>query len=640
MPLSAERVSQNVDMRSECSGENRSKKRSVSLPILDRRGVPHSKAGRWRAAALIALTLLMAVHFIQWKMTGRTVTPIEPSEAMRTIETGAINAGFIFFMAAILVTLIFGRFVCGWACHVVALQDLCGWLMKKIGIKPKAFRSRLLVYVPLLVAFYMFVWPTLFRIFLAPQPTPLIPEFTNHLLTEDFWITFPTLAVAIPFFFICGFMTVYFLGSKGFCTYACPYGAVFGIAEKTAPGRIRVTDDCEQCGFCTAVCTSNVLVHAEVREYGMVVDPGCMKCMDCVSVCPNEALYYGFGKPAVTEPKKIAKNYSLSWSEEIYGAVVFALSYFAVWDVYQLVPMFMALGIAGVSTFLALRVLRLFTTRSLSFHKYNLRSNNKITSAGWVFVVLSALWLGLNAHSGWIRYNEAIGTAAYESVRIPDELALAEADASQWLSPADKANIDRGIEYLSRAQRTGLFTNTHSLPKLGWLEYLSGDTKKAVETLRDAAENESGTAKALSLYYRGAMLSRTGNYAEAVTALDKAIAERPDLATAYEEKGEALWQSGNRDAAIAAWKDAVRVNPNLPLANYMLASASEEAGHESDAAGFKLQADRATPNDPYFHWMVGLRLKNAGMADAAAGHFQKAIALNPAFALRMNSIRK
>src|SRR5690606_2724327 len=181
---------------------------------------------------------------------------------------------------------------------------------------------------------------------------------------------------------------------------------------------------------------------------------------------------------------------------------------------------------------------------------------------------------------------------------------------------------------------------THSLPKLGWLEYLSGDTKNAVETLRDAADHGSGTSKALSLYYRGAMLSRTGNDAEAITALDKAITERPDLAKAYEEKGEALWRSDNKEAAVAAWKDAVRVNPNLPLANYMLASASEEAGRESDAAGFKLQADRATPNDPYFHWMVGLRLKNAGMADAAASHFQKAIALNPAFALRMNSIRK
>ena len=60
--------------------------------------------------------------------------------------------------------------------------------------------------------------------------------------------------------------------------------------------RIRVTDACAGCGHCTAVCTSNVRVHEEVRDYGMVVDSGCMKCLDCVSVCPNDALYYGAGR--------------------------------------------------------------------------------------------------------------------------------------------------------------------------------------------------------------------------------------------------------------------------------------------------------------------------------------------------------
>ena len=150
-------------------------------------------------------------------------------------------------------------------------------------------------------------------------------------------------------------MTVYFLGQKGFCTYACPYGGFFGLADKVAPGKIRVTDACNQCGHCTATCTSNVLVHAEVKQYGMVVDPGCMKCMDCISVCPNDALYFGFGKPAVAVPKTIKKNYSLTWPEEIVGAVVFLASFLAVWDVYQLVPMLMALGIATVTTFLALQ---------------------------------------------------------------------------------------------------------------------------------------------------------------------------------------------------------------------------------------------------------------------------------------------
>src|SRR5687768_10738393 len=254
-------------------------------------------------------------------------------------------------------------------------------------------------------------------------------------------------------------MTVYFLGSKGFCTYACPYGGFFVLADKVAPGKIRVTDACNQCGHCTAVCTSNVLVHAEVKNYGMVVDPGCMKCMDCVSVCPNDALYFGFGKPAVGVPKTIKKNYSLTWTEDIIGAFVFVASFMAVWDVYQLVPMLMALGIATVTTFLALRVSRLFRVKDLSFYRFNLKSSGKIRKAGWVFLICSVFWIGLNAHSGWVHYNESAGTRAFENIRLPDELALAQTNPEQWLSPADRANIAAGKKHLQAAMDAGLFVN-------------------------------------------------------------------------------------------------------------------------------------------------------------------------------------
>ena len=312
-----------------------------------------------------------------------------------------------------------------------------------MGLTPKPFRSRLLVFVPLIVALYMFVYPTVARYFAKPKNEPLIPEFTNHLITTEFWATFPPVAVAIPFLFICGFMTVYFLGQKGFCTYACPYGGFFSLADKVAPGKIRVTDACNQCGHCTAVCTSNVLVHAEVKQYGMVVDQGCMKCMDCVSVCPNDALYFGFGKPAVGVPKTIKKNYSLTWTEEIAGALIFLASFLAVWDVYQLVPMLMALGIATVTTFLALRIWRLFTAKDLSFYRFNLKSSGTIQKAGWIFLSFALVWIGLNAHSGWVRYHESAGAAAFENLRIPDELALAQTNPDEWLSPADRRKYRR-----------------------------------------------------------------------------------------------------------------------------------------------------------------------------------------------------
>lgn len=623
-------------MKSGCESKEVIKKRSVALPVLknpppENEGIRHSKTSRWRAVALSALTLLMVAHVIQWYFMGRTVSPIEPSEAMHTLQRGAINAGFIFFSLAILATLIFGRFVCGWGCHILALQDFCGWLLKKMGLKPKPFRSRLLVFVPLIVALYMFVWPTLVRYFAAPPNEPLIPGFTNHLITTEFWATFPPWYVAVPFLFICGFMTVYFLGQKGFCTYACPYGGFFGLADKIAPGKIRVTEDCNQCGHCTATCTSNVIVHAEVKEYGMVVDPGCMKCMDCISVCPNDALYFGFGKPSVTVTQTVKKNYSLTWPEELAAAVIFFLSFLAVWDVYQLVPMLMALGVACVTTFLALRTWRLFRSKDLSFYRFNLKSGGKIRKAGWVFLILADIWIGLNVHSGWVHYHESAGTAAYEKIHIHDELALARTNPARWLSAADQQGIAGAKKHLHAAIDYGLFANSAALPKLAWAEYLSGNNEAAVQLLGKAADHQTGQPRALSLYYRGAILNRLKRYEEALVSLELAVKERPDLVAAHEERGEALWQLGRREQAVMVWKDAVENKPDLPIAHYMLAGAAALFNEADAAAGYEKQAESLTPNDPLFHWMVGLRLQNVGMNDLAEKHFQKAEQINPQF---------
>lgn len=629
-------------MKSGCVSQRTKARRSVSLPVLPnstekRAEIQHSRTSRWRAVALITLQLLMVAHIIQWRIMGTTVSPIEPSESMYTLQNGAINAGFIFFTLAILATLIFGRFVCGWGCHIVALQDFCGWLLKKMGLTPRPFRSRLLIFVPLIVALYMFVWPTVGRYLAKP---PLFPQFTNHLITTDFWATFPPVWVAIPFLFVCGFMTVYFLGQKGFCTYACPYGGFFGLADKVAPGKIRVTDACNECGHCTATCTSNVIVHAEVKQYGMVVDPGCMKCMDCISVCPNDALYFGFGKPSVLagtgsdRGNPLKKNYSLTWPEEVFAAAAFAASFFAVWDVYQLVPMLMALGVACVTTYLAVRILKLFTAADQSFYRWNLKSGGAVKTAGWIFAALSVVWIGLNAHSGWVRYHERAGAIAFQNLQIPDELALAQANPEQWLSPTDKTNISAGQKHFHDAVDLGLFVNKEAISKFAWVEFLGGNTEHALSLLEKAAENQEGQTKALSLYYRGAILNRLGRAEDALSSLELALAERPDLVAAREEKGEALWRLGRKEEAVKAWNEALRFNPDLPLANNFLAGAAKATGRGDDAARYEKQAGPATPRDPYYHWMLGLRLQNLEVNDLAEKHFSKATEMNPAFHLR------
>jgi tetratricopeptide (TPR) repeat protein/NAD-dependent dihydropyrimidine dehydrogenase PreA subunit len=637
-------------MKSGCVSQQTKPRRSVKLPVLNtspaaESGIRKSRTSFWRAIALITLQLLMIAHIIQWRFMGSTISPIEPSETMYTLQNGAINAGFIFFTLAILATLIFGRFVCGWGCHILALQDFCAWLLKKFGLTPKPFRSRLLVFVPLIAALYMFVWPTVSRYFAKPANEPLFPQFTNHLITTEFWATFPPVWVAIPFLFVCGFMTVYFLGSKGFCTYGCPYGGFFSLADKVAPGKIRVTDACNECGHCTATCTSNVIVHAEVKQYGMVVDPGCMKCMDCISVCPNDALYFGFGKPSVAVGRNpsgnagaasIKKNYSLTWPEEALAAVVFFLSFLAVWDVYQLVPMLMALGIAGVTTFLTLRTLRLLRSTDLSFYRWNLKSSSAIKKAGWIFLSFALLWILWNAHSGFVRYHERAGSIAFESLQVPDELALAQANPDQWLSSSDRQNIESGKRHLYSAFDGGFIVNTHNLPRLAWFEFLSGNAEQAVNLLGNVANRQEGQPKALSLYYCGAILNRLKRHDEALVNLDQALAERPDLVLAREEKGESLWQLGRKEQAIAAWSDAVQSNAGLPLANNFLAGAAATMGKSADAATYEKQAEPSTPKDPYYEWMLGLRLQNLGMNELAEKHFGRATKLNPAFHLRRN----
>jgi polyferredoxin/tetratricopeptide (TPR) repeat protein len=585
-----------------------------------RAAIRKSKASKWRAIVLGAVHVLILAHIAQWWVMGRTVSPIEPSEAMHTLQRGAINAGFIFFTLAILATMIFGRFVCGWGCHVIALQDACAWMLKKIGITPKPFRSRLLIYVPLCAALYMFVWPTFYRLFIEVNPEPI--HFTNHLVTDDFWATFPSVAVAIPFLFICGFVTVYFLGMKGFCVYACPYGGFFRLADKAAPMRIRVTDACEQCGHCTAVCTSNVLVHAEVKQHRMVVDPNCMKCMDCVSVCPKEALYFGWGKLPIGRDAQapVQRHYSITWAEEIAGALVFVGSLFAVRNVYGLVPFLMALGCAAVTTFLALKTWRLVAGRDVYFHKWNLKRAGKLQRGGWGFLAVAVPLLVLVVHSGWIRYAEFRGDRAFAQLRVPDELALAQPNPSRWISPADQENIRTGERFYSSAAALGLFSNPNAKAKHAWLQYLDGNAPRAVELLEAAAAGQRGEGKALSLYYRGAILNRLGQHEQAIASLDAALAEREDLILAHSERGEALWLLNRQEEAIATWRAALQRNPRLALTGNQLAGAYRALGRHQEAANAERHADAATPADALYHHMVALRLQNLGMHDLSQKH--------------------
>jgi NAD-dependent dihydropyrimidine dehydrogenase PreA subunit len=514
--------------RQPCSGSDVDQRGTLSLPVLATEHGPQgrirrSKSGRRRAIVLATVQLLMIAHLVLWVLSrqygwwgGRTLSPVEPSESMEFVKHGVVNAGLIFFVVALLATLVLGRWFCGWGCHLVMLQDLCTWIMRRTGVRPRAFRSRLLIYVPLVLALYMFIWPVFYRLAVAPWTRPDLewPGFSSHLTTTEFWQTFPGVLVAIPFLAICGFASVYFLGSKGFCTYGCPYGGFFAPLDEFAAGRIRVTDACEQCGHCTAVCTSNVRVHEEVREYRMVVDPGCMKCLDCVSVCPMDALYYGFGRPAQLKgaaahraPKRL---YDLTWGQEIVIVAVFLVAFFSVRGVYNVIPMLMAAGIAGVVTFLAWKLWRLACDPNVRFHQFHLKQKGRWQRSGRVFAAITVLVLALTAHSGVVN---ALELAARMAAGNPQREALA-LRLYQLASSIDEGGI-------------GLAPNSRIDLRLSHMHWQQARFEAAEYHLRRAVQR-SRADEGLSIQLM-TVLRAVGKHDQAVAHAQQVLAVRPDF---------------------------------------------------------------------------------------------------------------
>ena len=430
------------------------------LPILANSAEKPEKSvksgrGKVRAIVLLAVHAVILLHITHYHFTGRSVSPVEPSESMYALELGHINAGTIFFGLAILSTAIFGRFFCGWGCHIVALQDLCSYVLRKFGIRPKPLRSRLLILTPFAVAFYMFLWPTINRLWHGNQH----PGFSNHLMTENFWITFPGPLVSVLTFAVCGGVVVYLLGNKGFCTYACPYGAFFSISDRIAPGRIRVTDACQHCGQCTAHCTSNVSIHKEVKEYGMVVDPGCMKCMDCVSVCPNDALYFGLslrdGGSAYDAVPKSKKKYDYSLAEEFAGMAVGLFTVFAMRGLYDATPFLLTIALAAISAYATIQLIRVFKVRDLRIQNFRIKRENQITTAGIITVMLILGWFAFNFHSYFVQHHRWQGRHHLSKVNIVWEELLVP-NQSLNFPQSDLNNINAAAKHFEIADRYGL----------------------------------------------------------------------------------------------------------------------------------------------------------------------------------------
>lgn len=504
----------------------------------------------WRTLSLLLVHILIAAHVVHWLMAGKTLAPLELHEVMYTAELGIVTAGFLFMATALLATAVFGRFFCGWACHLLALQDLAAWLLQRLGVRRKPIRARWIAWAPLVVMFYMFVWPHVERWssggahpgFRIAGDEETIASFT----TTDFWRNLPGPWVAALTLLVCGGMIVWALGSRGFCTFACPYGAAFGLLDKLAVGRIRSTDACRQCGTCTKVCTSGIQVHEQLRLYGTVIDQRCIKDLDCVGSCPHDALHYGFGAPALfttRRPTELPRRPStdFSWREELVMAIAFLGAASLVRGLYDLVPFLLSVAVGAITAFTLVLSHRLLRHRDVQVGRCTLKAANSLSSAGMWVVALALLLCALLAHSAAVRFASWKGKSAF-------------AEASAF-PHGQRGDLPRqAVTWLARADAWSLVQTAQAKVDLAWAMALEGSPDSALRQF--LAATAIAPERADLHYWTAGFQARTGDRDAAIASLREVVRIEPRHADAHERLGKMLlaadrMEEGNRQLELA-----------------------------------------------------------------------------------------
>lgn len=170
-----------------------------------------------------------------------------------------LAATLLVSFAFLLVTLVFGRVWCGWACPQTVLADIT-------SARSRPLRLALVAIVSAVVAADLLWW------FVSPY------EFYRRLAAGTLG---PVLGWSWLVLFAILFADLALLRAR-FCATACPYaklqGVLFDRSTLVVAYDARRATDCVDCGACVRVCPTGI----DIRE-GLQVE--CIACAACIDAC-------------------------------------------------------------------------------------------------------------------------------------------------------------------------------------------------------------------------------------------------------------------------------------------------------------------------------------------------------------------
>lgn len=168
----------------------------------------------------------------------------------------------------LLLTLVYGRFWCGWACPQTVFTDITGFMdrLSRKSLLAKSCAHLLLLAFSLSVGFVSVCY------FVSPYEA--IPALLSGNLGP----------VALGSTIVIGLLTYvdFAFIRRTFCATICPYGKIQGALIDTKSLLIQLDpnhkDECIDCKMCVHACP----MELDIRK-GMQV--GCIMCARCVDAC-------------------------------------------------------------------------------------------------------------------------------------------------------------------------------------------------------------------------------------------------------------------------------------------------------------------------------------------------------------------